>query len=517
MPLAVDGILYDTLSADPGSPQEGQAWYNSTSQLFKVYRNSATVSLTDSTTFSGHTGNTSNPHTTTLEQARTAGSTLAGAINMGGFAITNIAQGSSSTDVAQRQWVTDQINQKLRGFDWQNSVLSRITTPPGSPTTGDRYLIIATATSTWLGKENQIAEWNGSSWDYAIPNEGFTTRVEAENLIYTYDGASWGSLGTAVSHSSLTNLTADDHTQYLLVAGTRAMSGSLNMGGNAITNVGTVDGVTVSAHASRHNPGGADALAVASAVGLDATSTNTQGAASSYAISNHTHAIDTATGTISTIQAGASASGGTAAGLVRRDHVHAVSTAAVITLTDSTNAEGTATSLARSDHTHAHGNRGGGTLHSLTSSSGHGFAPQSNFAATANPTVNNDGTQGYVPGSHWNNTTNGTSWICISNGTGAAVWKELTNIAGVLTTKAGKVLAASFAGNPKKATVTFTTAFASTAYAITLTPIIATSGTLYTPNVESQLAGSFVINMGTNTVSSLTAVSWTAIASGESS
>jgi len=36
------------------------------------------------------------------------------------------------------------------------------------------------------------------------------------------------------------------------------MSGNLNMGSNNITSVGTVDGVTVSSHASRHKFGGAD-------------------------------------------------------------------------------------------------------------------------------------------------------------------------------------------------------------------------------------------------------------------
>ena len=50
-------------------------------------------------------------------------------------------------------------------------------------------------------------------------------------------------------HGGLTGLDDDDHTQYLLVDGTRAMSGSLDMGTNNITNVGTVDGVDVSAHA----------------------------------------------------------------------------------------------------------------------------------------------------------------------------------------------------------------------------------------------------------------------------
>lgn len=56
--------------------------------------------------------------------------------------------------------------------DWMESVLDRLATPPGSPSTGDRYLIIATATGAWSGKENQIAGWDGSAWAYTIPTVG---------------------------------------------------------------------------------------------------------------------------------------------------------------------------------------------------------------------------------------------------------------------------------------------------------------------------------------------------------
>lgn len=512
MPLATDGLLLDQLSADPGSPQEGQAWYNSTSFLFKVYRNGATTNLIDQVAFNAHANSTSNPHSTTLEQARTAGATLAGDINMGGFKLTNVGAGTSGTDGAQRQWVTDQINSKIRGLDWQNSVLSSITTPPGSPVTGDRYRIIATATGAWLGKENQIAEWDGAAWVYTVPNEGFCLRDETTNNLLIFDGTSWGNFGSAISHSTLTNLTADDHTQYLLVNGTRAMTGALNMGTFAITNVGTVNGVTVSAHASRHNPGGADALATAAPGATSVATAPSAGTALSFARSDHVHQSNTTPSNVDKSTAAIGTSGEPA----RADHKHDITTATAVSLTDATNAEGTGSALARADHTHAHGNRGGGTLHALVSSTANGFQPQSNYAAIVNPTVNNDGTQGYLPGSTWINTVAQTEYVCISNATAAAVWKEVTNSASILTTKSGRVLAASFAGNPKKATVTFTTAFASANYAVVLTPNITVSGTDYTPNVESQVAGSFVINMGTNAIPSLVAVNWVAIINGES-
>lgn len=116
------------------------------------------------------------------------------------------------------------------------------------------------------------------------------------------------SSGTA-DHGALLGLNDDDHPQYLLTNGTRAMSGNLDMDGNDIENVGTINSVDIENHASRHLPGGADPLTT-----------------------------DTA-----------------------------------VELTDTTNAEGNANSFARANHTHAHGNRAGGTLHAEVTPSVAGF------------------------------------------------------------------------------------------------------------------------------------------------
>jgi hypothetical protein len=80
---------------------------------------------------------------------------------------------------------------------------------------------------------------------------------------------------------------------------------------------------------------------------------------------------------------------------------------------------------------------------------------------------------------------------------------------GGLVTKAGSVANSSFTGNPKKATVTFSTAFGSTNYAITVTGEDARSWT-----IESKAVGSFVINANSNTGLSGTTY-WIATAYGE--
>jgi len=261
MALQINGILLDSVTADPVSPTDGEIWYNSTLNRFRVRRNGVTESLLDLDEFTTHTGDMTNPHQVDLEQARTQGNVLSGDINLGGNKITNSGAPTAAGDLTTKTYVDDKVENKLRGWDWQEAVLDRnLTAPPGSPTTGDRYLVASGGTGAWSAKDGQIAEWDGAAWVFSPPDEGFATRVEDEDVMIIYDGTSWGPFGSAIDHGNLTGLGDDDHTIYLLADGTRAMTGALDMGTNNITNVGTVDGVDVSAHASRHIDGGADVI-----------------------------------------------------------------------------------------------------------------------------------------------------------------------------------------------------------------------------------------------------------------
>lgn len=134
-----------------------------------------------------------------------------------------------------------------------------------------------------------------------ICQQGVSTVTQIINLKPTV-GSTSSSTGSVTDHGQLTGLLDDDHTQYLLVSGTRAMTSSLDMGTNAITNVGLVDGVDVSAHASRHLPNGADPLTTAAPLTtLTTATTNAVGTANSFARSDHTHAIDQTTFALNSI------------------------------------------------------------------------------------------------------------------------------------------------------------------------------------------------------------------------
>lgn len=83
------------------------------------------------------------------------------------------------------------------------------------------------------------------------------------NIGVTGGGGGGGSGITthAIDGTAHTSTLADVQApQFLLLDGTREMAGALDMGGYAITDVGLVDGVDVSAHAARHGSSGGDAV-----------------------------------------------------------------------------------------------------------------------------------------------------------------------------------------------------------------------------------------------------------------
>lgn len=86
-----------------------------------------------------------------------------------------------------------------------------LTTPPGSPTAGDAYIAAATATGDWAGKENQIAYYDNSAWNFIAPNEGLTVWVNDEDIHYTWDGSAWISTEGTIQNADLIgiNTTAD--------------------------------------------------------------------------------------------------------------------------------------------------------------------------------------------------------------------------------------------------------------------------------------------------------------------
>lgn len=66
MSLGTETVFYDQLASDPGTPENGQHWYNSTSGVFKYYDGTTIQTFSTAADLAAHIAAT-NPHTVTLE------------------------------------------------------------------------------------------------------------------------------------------------------------------------------------------------------------------------------------------------------------------------------------------------------------------------------------------------------------------------------------------------------------------------------------------------------------------
>lgn len=85
------------------------------------------------------------------------------------------------------------VNQALTRLDavLNSGAKSRTTsTPPGSPVSGDLYIVGASPTGAWSWQAGKLAYYD-QIWRFITPNEGMTLWVNDEDLIYTYNGSAW--------------------------------------------------------------------------------------------------------------------------------------------------------------------------------------------------------------------------------------------------------------------------------------------------------------------------------------
>jgi hypothetical protein len=83
----------------------------------------------------------------------------------------------------------------LEIFQWQQSVKTKtLSSPPGGESKGDRYIVAATGGGSWTGHTNDIATYDGSTWEYVTAYEGLICWIEDINKYYYFNGSSWKSL-----------------------------------------------------------------------------------------------------------------------------------------------------------------------------------------------------------------------------------------------------------------------------------------------------------------------------------
>ncbi|MHC5053630.1 MAG: DUF2793 domain-containing protein [Planctomycetota bacterium] len=80
-----------------------------------------------------------------------------------------------------------------------------LSTPPGSPSAGDAYIVKATGTGDWSGHDREIAYYNGG-WEFIAPKVGFFAYVEDEGEFVVYYSSTWNTLKTRLGLAALAYL-----------------------------------------------------------------------------------------------------------------------------------------------------------------------------------------------------------------------------------------------------------------------------------------------------------------------
>lgn len=65
--------------------------------------------------------------------------------------------------------------------------------PPSSPSDESLYIVGASATGAWAGRDGQLAYWlvTAGAWQFITPKEGFFLHVNDEDVFYKFTGTAW--------------------------------------------------------------------------------------------------------------------------------------------------------------------------------------------------------------------------------------------------------------------------------------------------------------------------------------
>lgn len=123
----------------------------------------------------------------------------AGSTHLGTFTGDIIDDNTTLTSALQSlETALNLVQSTISSFEWYDSVIDKdLTAPPGGESTGDRYLIgtntaASSATGAWATHDGEIAEYNGSGWDFTVPTTGGFVSVDDEpTSLYSFGGTTW--------------------------------------------------------------------------------------------------------------------------------------------------------------------------------------------------------------------------------------------------------------------------------------------------------------------------------------
>ena len=270
------------LASDPGSPTEGQIWYNTTSNLYKGYDGSTVVTLGtsgggDADTLEGQAGSyyLSRTNHTGTQAASTISdlATVVQAYRLDQFAaptasvslnsqkITNLATPTADNDAANKGYV-DSVAQGLSAKESVKAATTANITLSGEQTidgvsisSGDRVLVKNQST----GAENGIYVASSSTWTRASDADSATDL----NSAYTFveEGSTYANTGWVMTTDSVTlDTTALTWTQFS-GAGTYTAGTGLSLSGGQFS-IDTASGYGVRKYSASIGDNSTTAIAV---------------------------------------------------------------------------------------------------------------------------------------------------------------------------------------------------------------------------------------------------------------
>lgn len=95
------------------------------------------------------------------------------------------------TGQAQKETTHNEALNRLDVAVFPSVIDTTTTAPPGAPTDGQAWIVGASATGAWAGKDKQIAAYFGG-WKFFVPADGWTVWDQASGRKITFDGTNWG-------------------------------------------------------------------------------------------------------------------------------------------------------------------------------------------------------------------------------------------------------------------------------------------------------------------------------------
>ena len=82
-------------------------------------------------------------------------------------------------------------------------VIAVLDTPPSNPNQGDKYIVAQNAQGDWSTHDNQIAEYNGSAWEFYTPIEGDFVYVNTNDNYLFYINNNWVEIDSLINSIEL--------------------------------------------------------------------------------------------------------------------------------------------------------------------------------------------------------------------------------------------------------------------------------------------------------------------------